>query len=126
MKIAVTSTGPSLDSQVDPRFGRCQYFIVIDTDTMDWEAIENGNASLRGGSGIQAGQLMAQKDVKAVLTGNCGPNAFQTLSAANIEIYTGAAGLVRDAVERYKAGQLSSTRGATVGSHFGMGQGSPS
>lgn len=123
MKIAVTSTGKGLDAQVDPRFGRCQYFLVIDTESMDWEAIENGNASLRGGSGIQAGQLMVQKGVKAVLTGNCGPNAFQTLAAANIEIYTGLSGPVREAVEQYKAGQLSSSSGATVDSHFGMEQG---
>ena len=66
MKIAITSTGKDLDAQVDPRFGRCQYFLVVDTDTMEFEAFENANAQNSGGSGIQAGQFMAQKDVQAV------------------------------------------------------------
>jgi predicted Fe-Mo cluster-binding NifX family protein len=123
MKIAITSRGDHLDAQVDPRFGRCQYFVIIDPETMEWEAIENENAQLRGGSGIQAGQLMAQKDVKAVLTGHCGPNAFQALSAADIEIYTGIDGTVQEAITRYTSGQLTSTKSSTVPSHFGMNQG---
>ena len=126
MKIAITSTGKDLESQVDPRFGRCQYFVIIDPETMELEAVENENAQLGGGSGIQAGQLMSQKDVKAVLTGHCGPNAFQTLSAAGIEIYTGVEGIVKVAVDQYWNGRLSPTGQATVPSHFGMDQGNRS
>ena len=124
MKIAVTSTGKDLDAQVDPRFGRCEYFLIVDTDTMDYEAVVNENAQSRGGSGIQAGQFMAQRDVKAVLTGNCGPNAFQTLSAVGIEIFTGVNGVVREVVDRFTNGELTPTKMANVPSHFGIERGS--
>jgi len=124
MKIAITSTGKDLNTQIDPRFGRCQYFLIVDTDTMECEAIENDQAQARGGAGIQAGQLMAQRDVKAVLTGNCGPNAFQTLSAAGIEVVNGVSGIAREAVERYTNGELAPAKDANVPSHFGMEQGS--
>ena len=108
MKIAITAAGNDLEAKVDPRFGRCQYFVIVDPETMEWEAIDNENAQLGGGSGIQAGQLMAQKDVQAVLTGHCGPNAFQTLSAADIKIFTNIDGTVQEAIEHYKSGQLTS------------------
>ena len=120
MKICVTSQGKTLDDQVDPRFGRCQFFIVVDTDTLDFEAVENQNAQFSGGAGIQSGQLVASKGVKAVLTGNVGPNAFQTLTAGGIKIYTGLSGKIRDAVEKYKGGSLKPTENPNVGSKFGM------
>jgi len=120
MKICVTAQGKTLDDQVDPRFGRCQFFIVVDTDTLDFEAIENQSAQFSGGAGIQSGQLMASKGVKAVLTGNVGPNAFQTLTAGGIKIYTGLSGKIRDAVEKYKGGSLKPTENPNVGSKFGM------
>jgi len=81
VKICVTSGGEALDSQVDPRFGRCQFFIIIDADTFEFEVIQNPNFSAASGAGIQSAQLVAGKDVKAVLTGNVGPNAFQVLNA---------------------------------------------
>jgi len=120
MKICVTSEGKMLDDQVDQRFGRCRFFIFVDTDTLGFEAIENQNAQFSGGAGIQSGQLMASKGVKAVLTGNVGPNAFQTLTAGGIKIYTGLSGKVRDAVEKYKSGKLKPTENPSVGSKFGM------
>ena len=95
MKIAVTSTGPDLESQVDPRFGRCAYFLFINTDTMEFEAVENPNLALGSGVGIQSSQLMGEKNVQAVLTGNCGPNAYQALSAAGIQVTVGVNGSVR-------------------------------
>ena len=98
MKIAVSATEPSPDAQVDPRFGRCQYFIVIDPDTMQYEAAENSGALAGGGAGISTAQMIAGKGVQAVLTGNCGPNAFQVLSAAGIKVVTGVSGKVQDAV----------------------------
>ena len=125
MKTAVTANGPTLDAEVDPRFGRCAYFLIVDTDTMEFEAVENSNAALGGGSGIQSGQLMAARDVKFVLTGNCGPNAYATLSAAGIGVIPGCSGTVRDAVERFKAGKLSPTGAPNVASHSGM-PGAPS
>jgi len=104
MKVCVTSEGNNLDSKVDPRFGRCQYFIIVDTDTLAFEAVQNPNIDSMGGAGIQSGQLIAGQQVKAVLTGNMGPNAFQTLQAANITVVTGISGSVKEAVEKYKNG----------------------
>jgi len=121
MKVAVTAKGKDLGDQVDSRFGRCPYFLVVDIDTMSAEAIENPNLALGGGAGIQSAQLMAEHDVSVVLTGNCGPNAHQTLSAAGIQIIVGASGCIRDAVERFKAGSLSTIQEPNVASHFGMG-----
>ncbi len=120
MKICITSEGGNLDSKVDPRFGRCQHFIIIDTDTLEFEAIKNPNIESAGGAGIQSAQLVVSKKVKAVVTGNVGPNAFQTLQAAGIEIFTGASGTVKEAIEKYKKGEFKAVSGPSVGSHSGM------
>ena len=121
MKIAVTAKGPTLEDHVDPRFGRCAYFVVIETDDMTATPVENKNSSVGGGAGIQSAQLMAENDVKVVLTGNCGPNAYQTLEAADIQVIVGVTGTVREAVEQFKAGTLSAAEDANVASHFGTG-----
>ncbi len=120
MKIAVTSEGTTLSDQVDPRFGRCAHFMIVETDTIEFEAIGNSNAGAGGGAGIQSAQLMSERDVKVVLTGSCGPNAFRTLNAAGIEVVTGVGGSVQDAIEKFKAGDLSSSTSANVAGHFGM------
>ena len=120
MKICVTSKGDNLDSDVDPRFGRCRYFIIVDTDTMSFESISNGSSMASGGAGIQAAQTVAKAGVEVVVTGNMGPNAFQTLSAAEVIVFTGANGTVKEAVEKYKKGELEKIESASVGSHFGM------
>ena len=120
MKICVTSEGNNLDSNVDARFGRCQYFIIADTDTLDFQAIQNPNIEATGGAGIQSGQFVAEKKVKAVLTGNVGPNAFRTLQSAGIEVITGVSGPIKQAIEKYKKGDLKSTQGPSVNSKFGM------
>ena len=121
MKIAVSATGPSLDAEVEPRFGRCPYFIIVDRDTMDFEAVENSSAMASGGAGISTGQMIAGKGVQVVLTGNCGPNAYQVLSAAGIQVITGVSGKVRNAIEAYKSGQFQAISQPTVEAHFGMG-----
>jgi predicted Fe-Mo cluster-binding NifX family protein len=118
MKIAISAEGPSLDSMIDPRFGRCAYFIIIDTDSYSFEAMENPNITLGGGAGIQSGQMMADKGVQALITGNCGPNAHKVLSAAGVDIITGASGLVSDAVEDFKAGKFAPTSEPNVEAHF--------
>ena len=120
MKVCVTSEGNNLDSKVDARFGRCQYFIIADTDTLTFEAIQNPNIESMGGAGVQSGQLVAEKKVKAVLTGNVGPNAFQTLQASGVDVITGISGTVKDALEKYKKGGLKPTQGPSVNSKFGM------
>lgn len=120
MKICVTSQGKTLESSVDPRFGRCACFMIVDTETMEFEAVDNAQIQAGGGAGVQSGQLMAEKGVQAVLTGNTGPNAFQTLQAAGIAVLPNVSGTVREAVEQFKKGGLRGTDGPTVGSHFGM------
>ena len=120
MKICITAEGNNLDSKVDPRFGRCQYFIIADTDTLEFEAVGNPNIESTGGAGIQSAQIVAVKQVKTVLTGNVGPNAFQTLQAAGIEIFTGVSGTVREAVGKYKKGEYKAVYGPSVSSKSGM------
>jgi predicted Fe-Mo cluster-binding NifX family protein len=123
MKICVSAVTNNLDSQVDPRFGRCPYFVIVDTETMQFEAIPNVASSAIGGAGIQAAQTIASKGAKVVITGNVGPNAFQALSAAGIKIVTGDYETVREAVEKYKRGELKETGAPTVGGHSGMDMG---
>ena len=123
MKIAVSSTGTDLNAQVDPRFGRCRYFIVVDPDTMEFEALENSGAMSGGGAGIATGQFITGKGVDAVLTGNCGPNAFNVLEAAGIKVMTGVSGMVQDAVEGYKSGKYQASSQPNVAPHSGMGRG---
>ena len=123
MKIAISATGSSLDAEVDPRFGRCQYFVILDPQTMQFESLENSNAAAAGGAGITTAQLIASKGAMVVLTGNCGPNAYQTLSAAGIEVITGVSGRIREAVEAYKAGSFQTTAQPNVSAHSGMGRG---
>jgi predicted Fe-Mo cluster-binding NifX family protein len=121
MKVAISATRPSLDADTDPRFGRCSCFVIVETDDMSFEAVENANSTLGGGAGIQSAQLMAQKGAKAVLTGNCGPNAHQALSAAGIEVIVGCSGSVSEVVERFMSGQLLPSAAPNVASHSGMG-----
>ena len=120
MKIAISATGPDLDAQVGPRFGRCQYFVIVEPDTMQFESVENSSAMGSGGVGISAAQMIAGKGVEAVITGNCGPNAHQALSAAGIKVITGVAGNIRDAIEDYKSGRLQTSSQPNVSAHSGM------
>jgi len=123
MKIAISSTGKSLDSQIDPRFGRCQFFILIDPETMEFEVFENEGLMASGGAGVQAAQLIVQRGATALITGNLGPNAASALSASGIKVYLVTGGTVKDVIEGYKSGSLREASGATVPPHFGMGGG---
>jgi predicted Fe-Mo cluster-binding NifX family protein len=120
MKIAVTSTGKTLDSPVDPRFGRAAYFIIIDTESMEFDATENSNIDAAGGAGINSAKVVIDAQAQVVLTGNCGPNAQRTLSAAGVKLYTGVKGSVSEAVQLFKDGKLTETDEPNVTSHFGM------
>jgi predicted Fe-Mo cluster-binding NifX family protein len=123
MKIAVSAVAPDLDAEVDPRFGRCQHFVIVDPESMEFETLENASAMAAGGAGISTAQMIADQGVEVVLTGNCGPNAYQTLSAAGVQVVTGASGRIRDAVEAYKTGKLQPNTQPSVGSHYGVGMG---
>ncbi len=120
MKIAVTSTGKTLDSQVDPRFGRAACFAVIDPETMEFNIIENENIAASGGAGVSSAKVVIDSGAEIVLTGNCGPNAERTLTAGGIKLYTGATGTVAEAVELFKSGKLTKASGPNVEPHFGM------
>jgi len=123
MKIAVSAIEKNLDSQIDPRFGRCACFVIVDPETMAYEAFENESMSMGGGAGIQSAQFVASKGAKVVITGNVGPNAVRTLSAAGVEVVVGQAGNVRQAIEDYKSKKLKTTGEANVADHFGMNSG---
>lgn len=124
MKVCISSTGPSLDAEMDPRFGRCQYFIFADPDTMEFEAVENPNIGAAGGAGIQSAQLIINRGAEVLITGQVGPNAFTTLQAGGIKIITGAVGRIREVLKKYKKGELTIlAQGPTVRAHFGMGMG---
>jgi len=121
MRIAITSVGKELDSNLDPRFGRCSYFLIIETDDLSFEVFENENAALGGGAGIQSAQFVASKGAQAVITGNCGPNTLQTFTAAGVQVYVGQAGPIKDIVNKYKNGELTPTTEANAPLHAGAG-----
>jgi predicted Fe-Mo cluster-binding NifX family protein len=123
MKVCVSAVAGTLDAQVDPRFGRCPYLVIVDSETMQFEVIPNAASGAMGGAGIQAAQTIASRGAKVLITGNVGPNAFQALSATGIKIVTGASGTVREVVEKYKRAELRETDAPTVRGHFGMGMG---
>jgi predicted Fe-Mo cluster-binding NifX family protein len=120
MKIAVSSAGKTLDAQIDPRFGRCAYFIIVETDDMRFDCYENENKALGGGAGIQAAGFVVSKGATAILTGNCGPNAMTAFSAAGVTVYTGQAGTVGEAIDRLKMGGLVSSTQSTVPEKAGV------
>jgi len=120
MIICVTSSGNSIDSVLDPRFGRCSYFVISDLKTNEQSIIENAAGISGGGAGISSGQLMVEKNVEAIITGNVGPNAMNVLKTAGIEIYRGENTSVNENIEKFKSGLLQKII-ETVPSHFGMG-----
>ncbi len=109
MKLAVSASGKDLDSPINQRFGRCDYFLVIDSDTMETQSFPNENGAQSSGAGIQAASFVISKGAQAVITGNCGPKAMDVFAAENIAVYTGQAGTVRQAVEAYKNGRLAAS-----------------
>ncbi|HAX18049.1 MAG TPA: dinitrogenase iron-molybdenum cofactor biosynthesis protein [Actinobacteria bacterium] len=122
MKICISSTGDNVDSSVDPRFGRCPFFLIYDDSTENYEFISNSSRNAMGGAGIQAAQEVISKGVEAVITGNIGPNSYRVFESAKIKIYTGVSGPIKEAIAKYKANQLTSTSGPSVQSHYGMGK----
>jgi predicted Fe-Mo cluster-binding NifX family protein len=119
MKIVVTSQGTNLDSAVDPRFGRAEHFLLVDTETMQAMAHDNAhNLNAPQGAGIQAAQAVFNLGAGTVITGNVGPKAFTTLQAAGIAVYLGASGTAREAIEQFQAGRLQLADSANVEGHW--------
>jgi predicted Fe-Mo cluster-binding NifX family protein len=123
MKICVSAASGILEAQVDPRFGRCPYFVIVDSETPQFEVIPNPASGAMGGAGIQAAQTIASRGTNVLITGSIGPNAFQALSAAGVRIMIGASGTVMEAIEKYRKGELKEASSPTVPGHFGMGMG---
>ena len=120
MKIAITSQGPSLESMVHPSFGRCRYFLIVDSETGELEAIDNESAAMMGGAGPQAASTISKAGATVLITGNVGPNAFDALASVNIKVVTGASGKVAEAIENYKRGLYEVPDAPTVDSHAGI------
>lgn len=120
MRLIITATKNNLDAPVDSRFGRCHFFISVNPNTLEYNIIENNQKNAMGGAGVQAAETVAKAQVDAVITGAVGPKAFQTLKAANIKIYTGATGSVKEAITAFKNGQLQEANSSTVDSHHGI------
>ena len=115
-KIAITSEGPGLDDQVDPRFGRAAGFVVVDLDTLETRYIDNGQSQVMAqGAGIQATELVARAGVGCLLTGYVGPKAFKVLEAAGIKVGQNLEGLtVRAVIDRFKSGSISAAQAANM------------
>lgn len=119
MKLAVTSQGNNLQSPLDPRFGRAKYFIVMDTETGAFSAVNNVvNQNAAQGAGIQAGKRVVDLGVNNLITGHVGPKAFSTLQAAGVKVHTGASGTVAEAIEQFKTGKLPAIATPNVEGHW--------
>jgi predicted Fe-Mo cluster-binding NifX family protein len=119
MKIAISSQGKDLDSQVDPRFGRAAYLLVVDTEDEGVNVLDNSeNVNAFKGAGIQAAARIADSSADVLLTGYCGPNAFKTLTAAGVKVVNDVSGSVREALNAFKKGKLSFSESANVEGHW--------
>jgi len=121
MKIAIPAQDGSLDAKVDMRFGRAKCFVVVDPDTWEFEVVDNKqNIQALAGAGIQAARIVAEHGADVLIAGDCGPNAFKTLKGADIEVFMGLDGTIREAVNSYKNEELKPAEGANVEAHSGI------
>lgn len=123
MKVAISAYGQNLDAEINPRFGRCDYLLIVDTDTMAFESVANENMNRTGGAGIQTASFVISKGVQAVLTGSCGPNAMDVFNSAGVAVYQGQAGAVARAVARLKNNELTNVAQAPAEENAGMNPG---
>ncbi|MDA3792088.1 MAG: NifB/NifX family molybdenum-iron cluster-binding protein, partial [Elusimicrobia bacterium] len=120
MKIAITSDGADKKSAVDSRFGRCNYFIFYDRGNDEYKAVENKAANAAHGAGIEAARAVAEEGVKAVITGNIGPNASGVIRASSVDIFSVKGGTIQEAVKAFNSGKLNKLDSATVPGHSGQ------
>jgi predicted Fe-Mo cluster-binding NifX family protein len=126
MKILLTTVSPDIESEIDPRFGRGAYLLIVDPDTLEWQAYPNPGTSTPAGAGIRAAQFVCDQKADVVISGDFGPHAYQALNAASLPMYIyGSTGTARQVIERFKAGQLqrvgAPTRGDCDQGHSGVG-----
>ena len=119
MRVAITSQGENLEANIDSRFGRAAKFLLVETETMDFEVVENKQSlNLPQGAGIQAAQNIINHPPEVVLTGNCGPKAFKVLQAAGVGVVVGMKGTVKEAVQAYMGGKHKPADAANVEGHW--------
>lgn len=119
MKIAVSSRGPLLTSEVDPRFGRAAYIMIVDLETSKFEALDNNvNLNAFKGAGIQTATMVVDKGAEVLMTGYCGPKAFQVLEAAGVKVVNDAQGTVSETLEKFKTGTVEYSTGANAEAHW--------
>lgn len=119
MIVAVTAKGKNLSDEVDPRFGRAPYILIVDTETMECEALDNSsNVNAFKGAGIQAATMVAEKGAEVLLTGYCGPNAFRTVQAAGIKVVNDVTGTVQQAIDTFRSGKVQYSENANVEGHW--------
>jgi len=119
MKVAVTAKGTHLSDEVDPRFGRAPYILIVDTESMEYEAVDNSsNVNAFKGAGIQAATMVAEKGAEVLLTGYCGPNAFRTVQAAGMKVVSDITGTVDQAVKIFLSGKVQYSENANTEGHW--------
>ncbi len=119
MIVAVTAKGKNLSDEVDPRFGRAPYILIVDTETMEYQAVDNSsNVNAFKGAGIQAATMVAEKGAEVLLTGYCGPNAFRTVQAAGMKVVNDVAGTVQQAIDMFRSGKVQYSENANVEGHW--------
>lgn len=115
MKIAISVSGGTMESPVDTRFGRAKNFMLYDSDTKEYSVHSNSqNLSAAQGAGIQSAQNVAELDADCVITGHCGPKAFRVLSEAEVSIFLGVSGTVRENIDKCLNGELEAADSADV------------
>lgn len=121
MKLAICAQGKGLEAEVDQRFGRCAYFVIVDTESGKViDSVSNGSVEASGGAGPQSAQQLSGLGVGAVALSNIGPNAATALQAAKIEVHSGVEGTVNATLQKFLKGNMTPVSGATVSSHAGM------
>ncbi|QZY55728.1 NifB/NifX family molybdenum-iron cluster-binding protein [Crassaminicella profunda] len=121
MKICITSMGNEKDAMMDSRFGRCPYFAIYDTETKEYEFMENNGVTAPGGAGIAAGQQVVSKGAEVVITGFIGPNAKRVIEGGQIKVYNGKGGSIEAEIKLYEEGKLTMIENAAP-AHSGMGK----
>lgn len=119
MKVAFSTSGETLEAPLDERFGRAPKFLVYDLEAEKFEIIDNRqNVEASQGAGVQAAETIARSEVGSLVTGHCGPKAFQVLSAAGIKVYNTTEATVAAALEAFKAGRLTTAKTADTEGHW--------
>jgi predicted Fe-Mo cluster-binding NifX family protein len=119
MKIAITALEANLSSPVEPRFGRAKQFVLFDTETKEFEIIDNlQNLNAAQGAGIQSAQNIINSGAEALISGHCGPKAFRVLTAGKVKVYVNASGTIQENLDKLQAGELEQANDADVEGHW--------